>query len=352
MKKCLIIALAIISLATFSGCSLKNPISSTGTSSSGSIWKSSDGGKNWEFKNKTGEKTTLPAVDVLSIAISPTDSNKVMFGTRENGIILTKDGGENLEATSFTSGKVYGLEINPGDENIVYASGVWQGRGKIFKSQDFGKNWKEIYTSAADGPLVISLTIDRNNPQIIYASTSDNQIIKTTNAGETWKNIFTGQNPVLKVAIDKSNSNLIYFITTAAIERSKDGGADFEDLSKLAADVDKEASNRDFSVVVTDPYNGNWVYAGGGMGILRSKNSGDTWEKVTILNNPQNFPVKALSISPANSKEIIYGASQAAYKSADEGINWSTSQFESSKSVKVVRYSTADPSVVYLGLSK
>ena len=289
-------------------------------------------------------------MDVLSIAISPTDPNKVLFGTRENGIIFTKDGGENLETTNFTSGKVYGLEINPRDENVVYASGVWQGRGKIFKSQDFGKNWKEIYTSAANGPLVVSITIDTNNPNIIYASTSDNQIIKTNNEGEAWKNIFTGQNPVLKVAIDKSNSSLIYFVTTGAIERSKNGGADFEDISKQA--IDKETGNRDFSVVVTDPYNGSWVYAAGGMGILRSKNSGDTWEKVNILNNPQNFPVKAVSINPANSREIIYGASQAAYKSADEGTNWSTFQFESSKSVKVLRHSTVDPNVIYLGLSK
>lgn len=350
MKKYIVTALSIIFIVFLSGCSLKNPISTGGASNSGSIWKSIDGGKTWEIKNKTGEKTILPAVDVLSIAISPTNSNKVLFGTRENGIILTKDGGENLETTNFTSGKVYGLEINPGDENIVYASGVWQGRGKIFKSLDFGQNWKEIYTSAADGPLVVSIAIDTNNSKIIYASTSDNQIIKTTDAGETWKNVFTGQSPVIRVAIDRNNSNLIYFITTGAIERSKNGGADFEDISKAA--LDKETGNRDFSLIAADPYNGNWVYAAGGMGILRSKNSGDTWEKVNILNNPQNFPVKAVSINPANSREIIYGASQAVYKSTDEGANWSTFQLESSKSIKALRYSTVDPSIIYLGLSK
>lgn len=347
MKRFLAVLFFLIAPVVFSGCSLN---SSDVSGKKGSIWKSVDGGKTWEA-TKSSEKADLSVVDALSMAINPYDSKNIFVGTKGGGILMTGDGGESWEYLNFQPEKVYGLAVDPLDGRIIYASGVWQKRGKIFKSADSGKTWKEIYTVASAGPLVISLAIDKKNPRILYATTSDNQVIKTQDGGETWKNIFEAPSPVLQVSIDSVNSNLVYLnVASKGIWRSRNGGENPEDISRQVFALAR--GGQEISIIKTDPTSGNWIYAAGAIGMLRSRDGGNSWEKIEILNNPQNFPVKSLAINPRNSKEIVYGAAQTAYRSSDGGTSWTPSQLETSKRVNILEYDPADPSILYLGLSK
>lgn len=347
-RKHFIIASIFVSILVLSGCSLSSPISTN--SPSGSLWKSSDKGKNWTQKGKIDEKTFYNG-DVLSIAINPSNVDNVFVGTREGGILKTEDGGENWKYLDFQSEKIYGLDIDPTDGKILYASGVWQKRGKIFKSVDAGSTWKEIYTTPSEGPLVISLVVDKKNAAIVYASTSDNQVIKTTDGGIAWKNIFSAPSPVLKLAIDHENNNLIYCIPQdRGLFRSKNGGQDFEDITSKISKTIKNV--QEISVIETDPNNSNWLYAAGEIGLLRSKDAGNNWEKLEALHDTQNFPIKVLAINPSDSKEIIYGSAKAVYKSINFGNSWATFQLETAKMVSVAKYSKINPDMVYLGLAK
>ncbi|MCX6764037.1 MAG: YCF48-related protein [Candidatus Moranbacteria bacterium] len=343
MRKHLLTLLFLIPF--LAGCSFSAP------PSAGSIWKSTDGGKTWAVKNKKTETVDFSQVDVLSLAVNPFDSKKVYAGTINNGIIKSEDGGETWSATSFTSKKVYGLEINPADGKIIYASGVWNEQGKIFKSSDGGENWAEIYASPASGPLVISLTIDQKNPNIIFASTSDNQLIKSEDGGNSWKNILNGNSPILKVAIDRSDDNLIYFTAgSQGVFRSRDGGKNFENISEI---IRKSfAKSGEFFLAVTDPANSGWIYLTGRAGIILSQDEGDTWKEIRSISPADKYPVRALAINPANSNEIIYGAAQAVYKSVDGGNNWATSQFDAAKIISILRYDPSNPSAVYAGFGK
>lgn len=358
MKKYLILSIFIILPFVLAGCSLVPANTSTPsapadqTKSKGSLWESSDSGKVWLERSKgNGKSVDISGVDILSLVINPYDANTAYAGARGAGILKTEDGGRNWQYLPFQSEKVYGLDTDPIDGKIIYASGVWQKRGKIFKSPDGGKTWQEIYTSPSAGPLIIALQVDKKNPGNIYASTSDNQVIKTTDGGGSWKNIFAASGPVTKIAIDKFNNNLIYFaVRGKGVFRSADGGKNIEDASKTISNL--TFSNQDINVLEADPQNASWVYAAGGVGILRSKDTGKNWEKIEVLNNPATFPVKALAINPKNSQEFIYGAAQAVYKSIDGGQNWATTQFETAKSINILKYSIADPNMLYLGLSK
>lgn len=358
MRRYTLFVICLLAILTFSGCSLIPANTSTNnapvdqTKSTGSIWESTDGGKVWLERSKGNSKSVdTSGVDILSLTLNPYDANMAYAGARGAGILKTEDGGQNWQYLPFQSEKVYGLDIDPIDSKIIYASGVWQKRGKIFKSLDGGKTWGEIYTSPSMGPLIIALQIDKKNPGTVYASTSDNQVMKTIDSGGSWKNIFVAPGPVTKIAIDKSNSGLIYFATPGrGIFKSADGGKKFEDISK---DISRLVlGNQDINVLETDPQNASWIYAAGGVGILRSKDAGKTWEKIEVLNNPATFPVRALAINPKNSNEIVYGAAQAVYKSVDGGASWATTQFETAKSINILKYSLADASRLYLGLSK
>ncbi len=355
MKKSLIIFVGGFLLLVLTGCSLTTPAVSTPTGSqtyafSKSIWISKDGGKTWTDSSKAINKPTVTDINPLNLVFDPKDGNVVYAGLRNGGIMKTANSGENWEFLSFKTDKVYGLALDPNDSKTIYASTVINDRGKIFKNSDSGTggSWNEIYTAAANGPLVIYLTIDKKNSQAIYAATSDNQVIKSADDGNSWRSIFQSKSPIIKIALDAKNSSLIYLLTkNGEVFSSSNGGDSFESLSAKINTTGLAVAG--FTVMETDPSSASRVYLAGKTGIIRSKDAGQNWEKVVTLNNPQNSPIGALAINPANSKEIIYGAYQATYKSVDEGKTWTTSQFDSVKAISILKYNPTNPDIIYAG---
>jgi len=264
----------------------------------------------------------------------------------------TTNGGDNWEFLTFKTDKVYGLAIDPVDSRIIYASSVVNNRGKIFKNTASGAtdSWTEIYTAASSGPLVVYLAVDKKNANVVYAATSDNQVLKSADGGISWRNLYQAQSPVVKIALDARDSGLVYLLTRSGdILASFDGGDKFESLSNKVNIAGVLGTS--FSVLETDPTHGKWIYLAGKNGIIRSKDAGNEWEAILTLNNPQNSPVGALAINPQNSSEIVYGAMQATYKSIDDGKTWVTSQFDVPKPVSILEYAPNNPEIIYAGFS-
>jgi len=351
MRRYIIFPVVIILALVFSGCVNDGNGEEEMQTLAPSVWKSSDSGKSWEVKNTgVGEMSNL-APDVLSLAINPNDPNHVRLGLRSGGIIETTDGGKTWRQTIFISDKVYGMEFDPVDSRIFYASGVWQGRGKVWKTRDGGENWEEIWTASADGPLVIAMAIDPADPRWIYISTSDKQVLKSENGGVTWRNIFDASDPVVKIGIDKINPDTVYLLTTDGLFlRSLNGGNSFEDLTSRVRQLN--SSSGGFSVLEVDPNLTGGIYLAGVSGMIRSNDGGTNWQVVNVLSESDAWPVRALAIRPGDSREIIYTAGQTSYRSTDGGLNWSTFQFSTGKSFSNVEYSLANPNESYLTFSE
>ncbi|NTU66602.1 MAG: hypothetical protein HGB08_01635 [Candidatus Moranbacteria bacterium] len=353
-RKTTIAVLAASSLF-FAGCSFA-PAQNAGTETvqkyavSESFWKSTDGGKNWEVKDQSSNKPTTKDLDIVNLAVDPANGNNVFLGLRSGGIVKTADGGDNLEFTGFKLDKTYALAISPANPKTMYASALFEKRGKMVKTVDGGEKWDEVYTFPTDGALILSIALDRNNPNTVFASTSDNQVIKSVDGGASWKKAYKAKGPVVKVAIDSLNSDLVYFLTQGGEAfRSQDGGGSFEGMSQAMTAAKLMSSG--YGVVETDPTRTGTVYLGGKQGIIKSSDGGKTWINMPTLNDPSTAEVRALAINPSNSNEIVYGAGQATYKSIDGGNSWTTFQFNVGKIINNIEYSRTDPSVVYLGFA-
>lgn len=354
MKKIILATILLIAPFVLSGCS-------TGTSGAGNtatvevkanpsntIWTSNDSGKTWVNNSKSTD-ISIANLDVISMVVNPYDENNVLVGTLAGGIFVTKDGGENWKNLTLRPEKVYGLELDPFDTNVIYASGLLNKRGKIFKSVDAGVNWTELYTTASEGPLISALAVDTKNPKVIYAATSEDQLLKTMDGGVSWKSIFTSKSPLIRIVFDKNNTSLFYAMAlNGDVLRSKDAGGNIEYLKTISMG---NSGNTNFNALEVDPNTSGIVYVGGRNGINVSKDSGDTWNEIKTLNSPAIYPVRTIAINPANSNELIYGATQAIYRSLDGGNTWETSQFELAKNVNIIKYSN-NPSKLYLGFRK
>ncbi|MBU0673065.1 MAG: Ig-like domain-containing protein [Proteobacteria bacterium] len=88
--------------------------------------------------------------------------------------------------------KVLSLAVDPNNSNIIYAG---SDGGGIFKSSDGGTNWNNIGSPLKEigaakfknltGTLVRDIIIDSNNSSVVYAAT-DKGVFVTTNSGEAW----------------------------------------------------------------------------------------------------------------------------------------------------------------------
>jgi photosystem II stability/assembly factor-like uncharacterized protein len=357
MKKGLTIIILMLAVFVLSGCGTSTTISSPPTNTtyavSKSLWKSTDGGTTWTAKDKSKDKLPVTDLDVLNIVINPSNSQNILASFKFGGYIKSNDGMDTWEKTNFVLERAYGLAFDPSNTTVIYASGIWQGRGKLFKIKDGEESWEETFTASSNGPFVTALAIDSKNSNIIYASTSDNQMMKSEDAGISWKNIYQAASPIVKIALDRANTSLIYAITLSGKSiRSKDGGVTFEDIKKNMSGGASLSVNQEYKILETDPQNASWLYLAGKGGIIRSKDAGDTWEKIVTLNDPNKFPVTAIAINPKNSQELIYGASQATYKSIDGGVHWITSQFNTAKFISIIKYDPFNPQIIYIGLKK
>jgi len=326
-----------------SGCSLVGTSSSKKT---GGVLRSNDTGITWQLKNKVSEKQTIGSVDVLDMVIDPVDTDKIYLGTKDKGIAISKDGAESWEKMKFPGNKVYGIAINPSKPSNIFVAG---GRGKVFKTDNYGGDWKEVYTEPADGTVITSLTMDSHNPSTVYIGTSNGVVIKTIDAGETWRNLYSAGGAVTKILFGGGSDGRIYFMVNKKQVMVSDGNGDNFRIIGGKFKNEKSKIGEVFSIAVVNNDSGG-LYIGTNNGMFRSFDGGDTLEEVDVIASSKEFPIRSVVINPRNSQEIIYSAAQAIYKSENGGKNWSTYQLNTGKLISKILYNPSDMSIVYAGL--
>ncbi len=350
MKKTFSILVLISASFIFSGCSLSGTTSTpAGPLANATMIKSVDGGVAWQPKIKIDDKKTIAGVDVLSMAIDPVDSNIVYIGTMANGIFVSKDGAETWAQIPLAD-KIYNIVFDPQNHDIMYASGVLNGRAKIFKRLSANEQWKEVYTEPADGTVITSLAINKVNSRVLFAGTINGVIVKTTDGGLTWANIKKATGPVTGIVFDSSDDQHLFFaVFQIGLLETKDGGKTIEDIAQK---IDATQHVSSVFAVAADPSVGGVFYVGTGSGIFKKTGSSDTWEAVNIIESSKAFPIRAFAVSPMNPKEIMYSSSHAIYKSVDGGASWATFQLDSAKEISVLKYDKSNSLKIYAGLRK
>jgi len=151
-------------------------------STGGGVWKTEDMGLTWRNISDGFFKTG----SVGAVAVAESDANIVYVGMGEHAVrgVMTSHGDGVYKSTD--AGKTWkktGLDltqhiariiIHPKDPNLVYvaAQGALYGHSKergIYKSTDGGNTWKNVlYVDDKTGCAEISM--DMNNPLILYAA--------------------------------------------------------------------------------------------------------------------------------------------------------------------------------------
>jgi photosystem II stability/assembly factor-like uncharacterized protein len=201
----------------------------------GYVAKTTDGGQGWAFSRYSDGSGKVYDIEVdpveagtFYIAVGSTGSAGTIYKTSDGGVsfsnILT---GQNLSGQPYDFNVV---TIDPSNSRHVFAGGgnfyAPKVYGDLWESTDAGVSWTRNSLSTLD-VIVNDLLIDPSNPLILYAGCGysggvDVPVYKSTDAGGTWKESFTGipadasWNAVTDLAFHRLNTNIVYASTLEA----------------------------------------------------------------------------------------------------------------------------------------
>jgi len=341
------------------------------------VWKSINNGITWEpvfHKQNT--------VSVGDIAIDQTNPDTIWVGTGEatsrnsvtigDGVYKSADGGKNwehlgLEETRHISRIV--IDLNNPDTVYVAALGHLWGKNKergVYRTSDGGKTWEKIlYVNENTG--MADLVIDPSDSQILYAAAWDYQrypyyfysggqgsgIYKTEDAGETWKRLVKdlpeGIMGRIGLAVSRSRPNVVYALIEhedGGIWRSEDKGSTWKRMCDNDTFVQVNFRPFYYSQIRVDPTNDEVVYVFSG-GSYVSKDKGQKFKAISSGTHPDHH---ALWIDPKNPNHLIDGNDGGIDITYDQGAHWRSIKHMALAEVYQIGYDMRDPYYVYCGL--
>jgi photosystem II stability/assembly factor-like uncharacterized protein len=315
----------------------------------GGVWRTTDGGLNW---NPLFDKEAVSSVGAIAVAES--NRNVIYVGTGEacirgnisygNGVYKSTDGGKawtniGLKDTQHIASVI----IHPRNPDIVLVAALGHAYGPnpergVFRTTDGGKTWEKVlYKDDKTG--AIDVVFDPNNPNVVFAALYEAQrtpwslssggpgsgLYKSVDGGATWKHLEGHGLPGgimgrIGVSVSGADSNRVYALIEAkdasGLYRSDDGA---DSWTKVNDDQRLTQRAWYFTHIFADPRGIDTVYMLN-TGLFRSEDGG---KSLTLLPAPHGDH-HGLWIDPTNPLRMINGNDGGATITVDGGKSWTT----------------------------
>jgi photosystem II stability/assembly factor-like uncharacterized protein len=315
----------------------------------GGVWKTVDGGSNWQPMSDKDLKTG----SVGGLGVAESDPNVIYAGTGEapirgnvshgDGVYKSTDAGKTWKNVGLANTRqIARVRVDPKNPDLVYVAAlghVWgpnPERG-IYRSKDGGKNWdKVLFVSEKTGAS--DLVMDPTNPRILYAGFwqvhrkpwalesggPEGGIWKTIDGGDTWKKLSEGlpEGIVGKIGVAVSPARpervwaLVESKDKGGVYRSDDGG---EKWTRVNSENKLRQRAWYYSRIYADPKNPEVVYALN-TGFYRSNDGGKTFNSIRVPHGDNHD----LWIDPDDPQRMIESNDGGANVSFNAGRTWSS----------------------------
>jgi photosystem II stability/assembly factor-like uncharacterized protein len=315
----------------------------------GGVWKTNDAGNTW-----TNISDGFFGSSIGSVAVSEWDNNVIYVGQGEgtvrgnvsygHGVWKSTDAGKTWAFNGLKESKhIPRIRIHPKNPDLVYVAVLGdlfkssEERG-VYRSEDGGKNWKRVLFANADAGAV-DLCMDPNNARILYASMwrirrtpyslesggEGSAIYKSTDGGDTWKNISANEGMpkglwgISGVSVSPANSNRVYALIendNGGVYRSDDAGLTWKKMNE-----DRSLRQRAwyYTKIYADTKDEDMVYVMN-VSYHKSKDGGKTFQSYNAPHGDHHD----LWIAPEDNQRMIIADDGGAQVSFDAGENWTT----------------------------
>ena len=203
-------------------------------------------------------------------------------------------------------GRVLAVHGHPTDAMTFYFGAC---AGGLWKTTDGGTYWENISDGDLGSAAVGALAVSQSDPNVLYAGMGEatiridvswgDGVYKSTDGGRSWRNVgLTDTHHIGEIRIHPTNPDLVYVAALGhafgpneerGIFRTKDGGESWEKVLFVsdkagAVDLAMDATNpRILFASIYETYRTFWNLSSGGpdSGLWRSTDGGDTWEDLS-----------------------------------------------------------------------
>ncbi|MGH8067295.1 MAG: WD40/YVTN/BNR-like repeat-containing protein [Candidatus Entotheonellia bacterium] len=210
-------------------------------------------------------------------------------------------------------GIVLGVTVDRVNPQVLYA--VVFGGG-VFKSASAGQMWTGI-NRGLENTRVFWLVQDPSMPSVLYVGT-DAGVFKTTSGGDQWFPARQGleERNIRALVFDPQRPSRLLAATDAGVYRSDDGGGHWSPTREGLDHLDVRA-------LAIDPTDPDSLYAATFGGIFTSRDGGRTWRPTQA--QPADRHVRALAIDPLNPMTVYVGSARGGVsQTVDGGATWIT----------------------------
>ena len=277
----------------------ESPVRGVKTSHGDGLYKSTDAGKTW--KHLGLEKTR----HISAIYVHPENPDKVYVAAQgnpwgpnqERGIYLSEDGGFTFDKILYVNENsgIVDLTVDPNNPDFMMAASweFWRkpwvvhngGPGcRIYKTNDGGKNWKEINKGLPKLKGKMGIAISPANPKIVYiaidAKGKKAGVYRSEDAGESFKQMTNDATTYARswyymhIIADPNDEDELWVMNSFAM-KSIDGGKTFKGIKGSHVDHHDMWINPNNSDVIVNANDG-----GGSV----TFNGGKTWS--SMYNEP------------------------------------------------------------------
>ena len=289
------------------------------------VFMSTDAGREW---------TNMLDLSVAKMTITPDISL-----TKKKIVDSVKVPGEKDVISGATA-----LAIDPANSQKITAGSV----DGLYISEDGGKNWEKAGGSLEGLSLfVLSLAIDPSNPDVIYAGTFNDALLKSSDGGTTWGKVMTwekvegepGRDSVTSVAVNPFDSNVVYVGTADAVFKTNDGCSTWNKIEPEVKIAESIAIDQVYPEV---------IYMGTSSGLYKSNDGGESWMGIgqDVFGGKQ---VREVAVAPSDSSAVYVATAGGVYGSADKGITWQDlSKGTGLKGAMALAFDPLDSSVIWV----
>jgi photosystem II stability/assembly factor-like uncharacterized protein len=182
--------------------------------STGGVYRTDDGGRNWQPRNQGVRAQFLPPDQqypewgqcVHKIVSHPENAQR-MFLQNHWGLYRSDNGGDSWNdiANGVPSDFGFALEIDPHDANTAYIIPIEsdefrctpEAKLRVYRTRNAGESWEALteglpQKDAFETILRDSMKADKNNPVGIYFGTRSGKLFASKNGGDSWAAITEG----------------------------------------------------------------------------------------------------------------------------------------------------------------
>ena len=258
--------------------------------------------------------SAINAQNVVSLTVDPRDSQRLLLGTNDGGLLGSRDGGRRwtVAGRGFLSRASRKAVFDPKDPTRILA-GSFNGGG-LYMSRDDGNSW-ERHVFGSPSVYVWTCAVDPASGAI-YAGTRGEGLWRSTDDGAHFTRIDGGTMPQVRtIAFDSARPGRILVGGNTGVWRSTDGGATFKKTAtQFALSLSIDPADPDVIYVATQTV-GIYKSTDGGL-TFTPRNTGLTFQRMSRSG--------VVAIDPRNSATLYAGTEGGGvFKSVDAGATWS-----------------------------